>query len=79
MATRKKIVNFEKAIEQLEDLVENMEEGDMTLEESLKAFENGIKLTQDCQLALTDAEQRVSKLVKDQQGELQSLPFEEGE
>ena len=47
MAKAKKSVDFEEALDQLEELVEDMENGDLTLEESLKAFEQGIKLTRE--------------------------------
>lgn len=65
MARAKKSVDFEKALDQLEALVENMENGDLTLEESLKAFEQGIQLTRDCQSALTAAEQKVQMLIQE--------------
>ena len=65
MAKTKKIVNFEKALEQLETLVDDMESGDLSLEQSLKAFENGIKLTRDCQTALVDAEQKLQLLIEE--------------
>ena len=65
MTSKKAKFNFEDAIEQLEDLVEALEEGDLSLEESLKAFEDGKKLTRECQLALEKAEQRIQILTKD--------------
>ena len=60
----KKTLNFEKALSDLESIVEDMEQGDLTLEESLKRFEKGIALTADCQQALQAAELKVSKLVE---------------
>lgn len=66
---------FEQSLAELEALVRNMESGDMSLEESLKAFEQGIRLTRDCQKALTDAEQKVQKLLE-QNGELITEPFD---
>ena len=65
MGTKKTAFNFENAIEQLEELVEALEEGDLSLEESLKAFENGIKLTRECQVALEKAEQRIQILTQE--------------
>ena len=59
---KNKAVNFETALEQLEELVSAMEEGELSLEESLQAFEKGIKLTRDCQAALQSAEQKVQIL-----------------
>ena len=75
---RAKSVNFEKALDQLEELVEDMENGDLTLEESLKSFEKGIKLTRDCQAALSQAEQKVQILLE-QNGELVTEDFNEGD
>ncbi len=51
-------------MEELEKLVEQMEQGDISLEESLKAFERGIKLTRTCQQALQEAEQKVQILLE---------------
>ena len=55
--------NFEGALEQLEELVASMEDGELSLEDSLKAFEKGIKLTRECQTALKNAEQKVQILL----------------
>lgn len=63
MPRAKKSIDFEKALDQLETLVEDMENGDLSLEESLKAFEQGIKLTRECQTALAQAEQKVQMLI----------------
>lgn len=60
---------FESSLEELEKIVERMESGDQSLEESLKDFERGVTLTKACQTMLKNAEQKVEKLVKDQ-GEL---------
>lgn len=63
--TRKKSPSlFESSMEELEKLVEQMEQGDISLEESLKAFERGIKLTRTCQQALQEAEQKVQILLE---------------
>ena len=56
---------FEKSLEKLEKLVERMEAGDLPLEESLKTFEEGIKLTRECQQALAKAEQKVKLLIEE--------------
>jgi len=53
---------FETTIEKIETLVHKMEEGDLTLQQSLEAFEKGIKLTNACHKALDDAEQKVQIL-----------------
>jgi len=57
--------DFEAALEELENLVELMEAGDISLEESLKHFERGIALTRQCQQALQQAEQKVRILLND--------------
>ncbi len=57
--------NFEQALEELESLVSSMEDGELSLEDSLKAFEKGIKLTRECQTALKQAEQKVQVLINE--------------
>ncbi|SCZ55100.1 exodeoxyribonuclease VII small subunit [Thiohalomonas denitrificans] len=61
--------DFERSLEELEQLVERMEHGDLTLEDSLKDFERGIELTRACQKALQEAEQKVQQLVEKSDGE----------
>lgn len=78
MAKAKKNINFEKTLDQLEELVEDMEHGDLTLEESLKSFEKGIKLTRECQTALNQAEQKVQLLIEEND-ELTAIDFDEGD
>ncbi|MBT3532155.1 MAG: exodeoxyribonuclease VII small subunit [Gammaproteobacteria bacterium] len=68
--------DFEQALESLEELVSAMEEGELSLEDSLKAFEEGIKLTRDCQTALKNAEQKVKMLTSDN-GDTEDLDAEE--
>ena len=64
MATaRKKALDLEKAIGDLEGLVEQLESGELTLDKSLQQFEKGVKLSRDCQAALTEAEQKVQILI----------------
>lgn len=72
---RKTPVNFEKALAQLEDLVDEMEQGDLPLEDALKHFEKGIALAADCQQALSKAEQKVTQLIE-KNGELLEKPFD---
>ncbi len=76
MATRKKAVDFETSIEQLEAIVEVLEKGNLGLEESLKSFEKGIKITRDCQSALDKAEQRVRLLSAKPDGSIASTTFQ---
>ena len=60
----KKTPNFEKALTELEALVEDMEQGNLSLEESLKRFEKGIALSSECQQALQNAELKIKQLVE---------------
>lgn len=75
MAAKKKAIDFETSLAQLEQLVTAMESGEMSLEESLKSFEQGVKLTRDCQQALQEAEQKVELLLQNSKGELQRSSF----
>lgn len=72
--SKKKGVDFEQSLSTLESLVNRMEQGDMTLDESLQAFESGIALTRECQTRLAAAEQQVNKLIE-QQGVISLEPF----
>ncbi len=62
--TAKKNINLEKSLADLEALVEELENGDLPLDQAMKKFEEGIKLTRGCQAALKDAEQKVEILLK---------------
>ena len=62
METRREPPSFEDALEELETIVERMEDGAPSLEESLKLFERGMDLTRGCQKALDAAEQRIQSL-----------------
>ena len=62
--TAKKSINLEKSLADLEALVEELESGDLPLDQAMKKFEEGIKLTRGCQAALKDAEQKVEILLK---------------
>ena len=54
--------NFNKGLLQLEEIISKMESGELSLEDSLKYFEEGVKIHRQCHTALTDAEQRISVL-----------------
>ena len=58
------VPDFEAALAELEQIVEKMESGDQSLEDSLKSFQRGIELTRACQQSLKDAEQKVEKLIR---------------
>lgn len=67
-------VDFEKSLADLEAVVEKLEHGELGLEESLKLFERGVRLTRVCQAALQDAEQRV-ELLLEKGGETEIVPM----
>ena len=66
----KKTVNFESSLKRLEKIVGKLEEGDLSLDETLKLFEEGIGLSQDCQKQLEEAENKVEVLLKKADGKL---------
>ena len=76
MATKKIEIDFEKALEQLEGIVVDQESGDLSLENSLKSFEKGIKLARQCQEQLSKAELQVQKLIEEN-GELKASPLKD--
>jgi len=71
-------LSFERAFAQLQELVKKLEGGSLPLEESLKAFEEGVRLTRHCQESLSSAELKVEQLLKiGADGKAQTKPFEE--
>lgn len=70
-------IKFEEALKQLEDIVSQLEKGDLSLEEALKAFEEGVRLSRICYKRLKEAERRIEILMKDEEGNLHIEPFEE--
>ena len=75
MARKKTTPDFEQSLADLQTLVERLENGELSLEDSLSAFEQGIGLTGDCQAALSQAEQKVQILLE-RNGELEEAPFD---
>lgn len=73
----KKDKKFEEALEELEKVVERLESGELSLEDSLAAFEEGVKLVRYCNQKLTEVEKKIELLVKDKEGKLQLKPLEE--
>ena len=71
-----KPLNLEQSLEALEALIEELESGELPLEQAMQKFEQGIKLTRSCQAALKDAEQRVEILLKNAGGEEALEEFE---
>ncbi len=66
MAEKKQ--TFETSLKDLERIVSKLEDGDLSLEESLKLFEDGVKLSRECQERLNQAERRIEVLLKDETG-----------
>ncbi|MEC9105689.1 MAG: exodeoxyribonuclease VII small subunit [Candidatus Neomarinimicrobiota bacterium] len=70
MTKEDKQMHFEEAFKRLEQIVGNLESGDLSLEESMKLFEEGIGLTEACKSRLEDAEQKIQLLLKSSDGNL---------
>jgi exodeoxyribonuclease VII small subunit len=68
---------FESALEDLEQVVEQLESGELSLEESLAAFERGVGLVKFCNQRLNEVEKKIELLVKDKEGKLQLKAFED--
>jgi len=66
---------FEKDLEKLEEIVAALEEGELSLDDAMKRFEEGIKLAKRCEKALSEAEKKIEILTKNADGELEAQPF----
>lgn len=66
---------FEKALEKLEKIVQDLETGDISLDDALKKYEEGIKLSRACQQKLAEAEKKIEVLMKTPSGSLKKEPF----
>ena len=69
---------FETSLEKLEGIVRTLEEGDLPLDDSLKAFEEGMKLVKFCEASLNKAQKKIEVLMKDKEGKKISKDFEVG-
>jgi exodeoxyribonuclease VII small subunit len=67
---------FETSLEELERIVRELEQGELTLEKSLELFEQGVKLSRECQERLSQAERRIEILMRDSQGRAAVRPFD---
>ena len=70
--------DFDQALKRLEDIVAELEKGELALERALELFEEGIKISRLCGEKLEEAERKVEMLVKDSRGILKEEPFEQG-
>ena len=68
--------SFESSLEELERIVRELEQGELPLERSLELFEQGVKLSRECQDRLNQAERRIEILMRDSQGRSVARPFE---
>ena len=69
-------LSFEQAIEQLQGIVKKLESGDISLEDSLKQFEEGVRLSRFCQSTLTNAEKKIEILVQSKNDDASLKPFD---
>jgi len=69
------LATFEDSIKQLEKIVEQLEKGDLPLEDSVKLFEEGVRLSSACKQELDEAEGKVQLLVKQRDGSMKAEPF----
>jgi len=68
-------LTFEIAMKQLEQIVQELESGNLSLEDSIKKFEEGIKLSKYCSAKLDETEKKITLLLKDQDGNIIEKPF----
>ncbi|MBW1743427.1 MAG: exodeoxyribonuclease VII small subunit [Deltaproteobacteria bacterium] len=66
---------FENAMKRLEAIVQDLESGDLTLDEAMKRFQEGVKLSRLCSQRLDETEKRVAILMKDEEGKVRAEPF----
>jgi exodeoxyribonuclease VII small subunit len=71
--------SFEASLDELEQIVAQLEAGDLPLEQSLELFERGVRLSRECQKRLDDAERKVESLLKTQDDSYKIVPFDETE
>jgi len=75
MEKGKEKINFEENMKKLEELVHELEQGDLNLEEAMKKFEEGIKLSKECSEFLEEAEKKISMLVQKEDGKIEEEDF----
>lgn len=76
MAEKKKEICFEENLKELEEIVKKLEGGDVSLDEMLELFEQGIARTKECTNQLKNAEQKINILIKNNDGEIEEKPFD---
>ena len=73
----KKEKSFEEVLQELEEIVNRLEQGDLPLEESLQLFEQGVRLSRSCHTKLDEAQKRLEILLKDEEGLMTARPFDQ--
>jgi len=73
----KKEKTFEEVLQELEEIVNRLEQGDLPLEESLQLFEQGVRLSRSCHTKLDEAQKRLEILLKDEEGLMTARPFDQ--
>ena len=73
---KQKNESFEEALERLDQIVQKLEQGDLSLDESLKLFQEGVELSRFCTKRLTQAEEKVMKLIKTEEGKFKTEPLD---
>lgn len=76
MSEEKQEIEFETALKKLETIVENLETGQLSLEQALKQYEEGVRMADLCSKRLTEAQKKVEILIKTGGGKLKARPFE---
>jgi exodeoxyribonuclease VII small subunit len=71
--------SFETSLTELEQIVEQLEGGNLPLERSLELFEQGVRLSRECQSRLDEAERKVEMLLRSGDGSIKAVPFKEPE
>ena len=70
-------IKFEEALKKLEKIVEDLEQGDISLDEALKKYQEGIELSRVCYLRLENAKKKIDILIKNKKGEFEFKPLED--
>ena len=68
-------ISFEKSLKQLEQIVQELESGNLPLEKAMKKFEEGVKLSKYCSEKLDETEKKISVLLRDNKGDITEEPF----
>ena len=70
-------IKFEESLKRLEKIVEDLEKGDLSLDEALKKYQEGIELARTCSLRLENAKKKIDVLAKNKKGEFELRPFDD--